>query len=859
LTRRAGDTSNDSRSGDGNSRSEPAVPDVIPVFPLKDIVAFPFMMFPLLANEPHLVELADEALAGNKMIGLFTEPPDEKDGPTGPRAVPSPERKPGLPYYPIGTAALIHKMLRLPDGAMRLLVQGTSRVRIDSLKQDKPFARARVHPLEEVVVNDLKLEAQARNMKELFSRVVDGSSTLPDELKVISINIDQPGRLADFIAANLNLNIPAKQTVLETVETRRRMNLVTAHLLHELNLQAMHKKIQSEVQSEIDKSQRDYILRQQIRAIQKELGEGEESPTEVKELEDRIAAANLPEAALQAAKKELDRLKRMSPAAAEYTVSRTYLDWILTVPWKSERRKPIDIQRAEKVLNEDHYDLERVKERILEYLAVRKLKERPRSPILCLVGPPGVGKTSLGKSIARALDRPFTRLSLGGVHDEAEIRGHRRTYVGSMPGRIVTGLVSAGASDPVFMLDEIDKVGLSYRGDPTSALLEVLDPEQNSAFSDHYLNIPLDLSQVIFVTTANVLDTIPPPLRDRMEVIELYGYTAPDKLHIARKYLVPRALDDNGISRKYLSISDSGLRKIIQSYTMEAGVRNLEREINRVARKVATRVARRKSQLVRVTDRNVADFLGPEPFFEEKSGRKDAVGVATGMAWTPVGGTILFIEATRMAGNRNLTLTGQLGDVMRESAVAALSYLRTHAARLGVSEEEFNKFDIHIHVPAGAMPKDGPSAGVALFTALASLFSNRPIRRDTAMTGELTLRGQVLPIGGLKQKVLGAHRAGIRRIILPRANVKDLDEIPADVRKDLTFIPVDDLDQVLSAALPAVETARRVRRGSVVRRARLAAKRGSRARLPVKPGAERENGTERRDRAALPLSRTPRK
>jgi ATP-dependent Lon protease len=860
LTKRSNDTPlNDSKAGDGASRGEPAIPDVIPVFPLKDIVAFPFMMFPLLANEPHLVELADEALAGNKVIGLFTVPPDEKETPGIRKMIVAPEKRDGLGVYPIGTVAVIHKMLRLPDGAMRLLVQGTSRVRIDAMKQEKPFARARVTPLEEVVESDLKLEAQARNMKELFGRVVDGSNTLPDELKVIAINIEEPGRLADFVAANLNLNIPAKQIILETVNTRRRMDLVTAHLLHELNLQAMHKKIQSEVQSEIDKSQRDYILRQQIRAIQKELGESEESPTELKELEQRIAEADLPEAALSAATKELDRLRRMSPAAAEYTVSRTFLDWILNVPWKPVKRKPIDIRRAEAVLNEDHYDLERVKERILEYLAVRKLKDKPRSPILCLVGPPGVGKTSLGKSIARALDRPFTRLSLGGVHDEAEIRGHRRTYVGSMPGRIVLGLVAAKAADPVFMLDEIDKVGMSYRGDPTSALLEVLDPEQNSAFSDHYLNIPLDLSQVIFVTTANVLDTIPPPLRDRMEVIELYGYTAQDKLYIAKNYLVPRALDENGIRRKHLTISDSGLRKIIQSYTMEAGVRNLEREINRVARKVATRVARRASRLVRVTDKNVSEFLGPEPFFEEKSGRKDAIGVATGMAWTQVGGTILFIEATRMPGSRNLTLTGQLGDVMRESAIAALSYLRTHAARLGIPEEEFNRFDIHIHVPAGAMPKDGPSAGVALFTALASLFSNRPIRRDTAMTGELTLRGQVLPIGGLKQKVLGAHRSGIRRIILPRANVKDLDEIAAEVRKDLTFIPVDDLDQVLLAALPALEMVKKERVTAANSKLAVKPPRARKGKSLPKPAPVRDTDGERRDRAALPAVRTPRK
>lgn len=775
---------------------EPVIPDTVPVFLLREIVAFPFMMFPLVATEAAEVELADEALAGSKIIGLFTELDEE--------TIPAPAGRKSalknLPFHRVGTAAVIHKMLRLPDGGMRLLVQGISRIRVREIVQSKPFWKARIDLVPGVEAAGLRMEAQVRNLKELFGRVIDGSNSMPDELKVISHNIEEVGRLVDFLSANLSILTLAKQEILETPSLERRIELVTGHLHHELNLQDMHRKIQSEVQSEIDKSQRDFILRQQIKAIQKELGEGDEASTDVVDLEARIKATFLPEAALDAATRELDRLKRMSPGASEYSVARTYIDWILSIPWMAPVRKPIDLARAERILNEDHYDLERVKRRILEYLSVRKLKEKARSPILCLVGPPGVGKTSLGKSIARALDRPFVRLSLGGVQDEAEIRGHRRTYVGAMPGRILTGLVQAKAIDPVFVLDEIDKVGLSYRGDPTSALLEVLDPEQNEAFSDNYLNIPVDLSQVIFITTANMLDTIPPPLRDRMEIIDIDGYASQDKLFIAKNFLVPRAISDNGLQKGQIHFTDSGLTRIIQGYTMEAGVRNLEREISRVARRVATRVARRKTRPVTITSARVSEYLGPEPFFEERGGRKDAIGVATGMAWTPVGGTILFVEATRMPGSRNLTLTGQLGEVMRESAVAALSYLRTHARNYGIDEEEFAQNDLHIHVPAGAMPKDGPSAGVAMFTALTSLFTGLPVRRDTSMTGELTLRGQILPIGGVRQKVLGAHRAGIKRIILPRSNARDLEEVSPEVRKALTFIFVDELDEVLAAA-----------------------------------------------------------
>ncbi len=807
------------------------IPTVLPLVPLKDVVAFPYMMFPLVVSDRELLDPIDEALAGSKMIGLFTveagaeeggrdaDPPNGPggDGASGNRDHDGENSEIGARARPVasaselsgtGTAAIIHKMLRFPDGGMRLLVQGVARIKLVELIQQTPFLRGRV----EVVTGDKQPsrrgEALRRNALELFQKLVDATGYLSEELKVVALNVDDPGRLADFLGANLNLKLSDKLALLEERDSDKRLERVTAFMVRELDILALGRRIQDQVQTEMEKSQREFYLRQQLKAIQKELGGDEENP-ELAELMKRIDEAEMPEAAHEATLKEFDRLKVMPPQAAEYTVARTYIDWMLQVPWKGAERPVINLAKAEEILNQDHFDLEEVKERILEYLAVRKLTEHPRSPILCLTGPPGVGKTSLGQSIARALGRPFVRLSLGGLHDEAEIRGHRRTYIGAMPGRIIQGVASAKAPDPVFMLDEVDKVGADFRGDPASALLEVLDPAQNNSFQDNYLNVPYDLSRVLFITTANVLYSIPGPLRDRMEVIELPGYTTQDKVEIARRYLVPRALADNGIGGKHLRIARSALSAIANEYTHEAGVRELERQINRVARKVATRVARGKRVKASVTRKNLADYLGQSKVFREKRERRNRVGVVTGLAWTPYGGEILFIEATRMPGRGNLTLTGQLGDVMRESAIAALSYVRSHADGFGVERPEFERTDFHIHVPAGAMPKDGPSAGVAMVTALASLISGRAVRSDTAMTGEISLRGNVLPIGGVKSKVLGARRAGIKRVILPAHNETDLSEVPEGLRKDMEFVFAHRLGEVLEAALLGTRPKRR--------------------------------------------------
>jgi len=792
------------------------IPTVLPVVPLRDMVVFPYMMFPLVVSEASQLKLADEALAGNKFIGLFTVAPgssspplevvsfpdadsdgagEEDEEPKGVRGDHEVDSLSDLAS--IGTVAIIHKMLRFPDGGMRLLVQGVARVRLLASVQRKPYLKGRVEVILPAQKSTTRGEALRRNAQELFSRLVDGSGHLPEELKVVALNIEDTGRFADFLAANLNLKLPDKLALLQELDPERRLERATAFMVRELDLLDLGRQIQSQVQSELEKTQREFYLRQQMKAIQKELGGEEENP-ELADLKKRVEEAKLSKEAREATEKEFERLQRMPPQAAEYTVALTYIDWMLQVPWMPVDRPPIDIPRAEEVLNTDHYDLEEVKERILEYLAVRKLNEHPKSPILCLSGPPGVGKTSLGQSIARALDRPFVRLSLGGLHDEAEIRGHRRTYIGAMPGRIVQGISGTKAPDPVFMLDEIDKVGADFRGDPTSALLEVLDPAQNFSFQDNYLNVPLDLSRVLFITTANALYTIAEPLRDRMEVIELPGYTTRDKVQIARRYLVPRALEDNGLKSGQLRFTPSALSLIASAYTREAGVRNLEREIHRVARKIATRVARGKRVKATINAKNLSEYLGRPKVHRESREERDRIGVATGLAWTPYGGEILFVEATRMPGNGTLTLTGQLGSVMRESAQAALSYVRSQMGEEG--KEPFSKFDYHIHVPAGAMPKDGPSAGVAMVTTLASLVQGRAIRSDTAMTGEISLRGTVLPIGGVKQKVLGARRARIRRVILPALNEADLDDVPEEVREGMEFLLVGSIEEVLEAA-----------------------------------------------------------
>jgi ATP-dependent Lon protease len=809
------------------------IPSDLPLVPLKGLVAFPYMMFPLVVSEPSLLELADEALTGTKIIGLFSVMPSEEEELRGG----TPEAAPGAPdptgvnedgegapaaevaqpdeLSSVGTVAIIHKMLRFPDGGMRLLVQGVTRIRLLEATQEKPFLKGRIEVIQSPKDSTRRGEALRRNAQELFGKLVDATGYLSEELKVVALNIDDVGRLADFLGSNLTLKVAEKLELLEELDPEHRLERVTGFMVRELDILALGRRIQDQVQNEMESAQREFYLRQQMKAIQKELG-GDEENAELEELKERIEAADMPKAALDATMKEFNRLTRMPPQAAEYTGSMTYIDWMLQLPWQPVERPPIDIAKAEKTLDDDHYDLEKVKERILEYLAVRKLNEHPKSPILCLSGPPGVGKTSLGQSIARATERPFVRLSLGGLHDEAEIRGHRRTYIGSMPGRIIQGIATAEACDPVFMLDEVDKVGADFRGDPTSALLEVLDPAQNNSFHDNYLNVPFDLSRVLFITTANVLYSIARPLLDRMEVIDLPGYTTREKVEIARRYLVPRALEDNGITSKNLRFTKSALSAIAASYTREAGVRNLEREINRVARKIATRVARGKRPRVSVSKKNLADYLGQPKVFRELRETRDRLGVVTGLAWTPFGGEILFVEATVMAGRGNLTLTGQLGSVMRESAQAALSYVRSHVAEFGASSKVFVQSDYHIHVPAGAMPKDGPSAGVTMVTALASLVSGRAVRSDTAMTGEISLRGNVLPVGGVKQKVLGARRAGIKRVILPFQNESDLDEVPEEVRKDMNFVLVRAIEEVLMNALrPARKRARKASRTTV--------------------------------------------
>ncbi|MBC7186713.1 MAG: endopeptidase La [Calditrichaeota bacterium] len=771
------------------SPSKIEIPAELPVLPLRDTVVFPFVATPLIVARRPSVQLIDDVLSGDRLLALVAQRKPELEEP-------KPED-----IYTVGTAAIVLKMLKFPDGSLRVLVQGIERVKVLEYTSSEPYYRARIKVVRESYRPSTKIEALMRNVQIQFQKIVSLVPHLPDELQVVAMNLQDPGRLADLVASNINLSLQEKQEILEHADVERRLERLTVFLTRELEVLELGSKIQSQVQSELGKNQREYFLREQLKAIQQELGIGDERSAEINELRKAIEEAKMPEQAYKEAMRELDRLAKMQPGAAEYTVSRTYIDWLVALPWSVSTQDNLDIEAARRVLDEDHYDLEKVKERILEYLAVRKLKPDSKGPILCFVGPPGVGKTSLGRSIARALGRKFVRMSLGGVRDEAEIRGHRRTYIGALPGRIIQGLKNARANNPVFMLDEVDKIGADFRGDPSSALLEVLDPEQNFSFSDHYLEVPFDLSKVMFITTANVLDTIPPALRDRMEVLELPGYIAEEKLHIAFKYLIPRQIEENGLKPKHITFTRAAVRRIIQEYTREAGVRNLEREIASICRKVAKEVAAHGDTKHIITPDKLQEYLGPAKFYSEVKERTSEPGVATGLAWTPVGGDILFVEATKMRGNNKLTLTGQLGEVMRESAQAALSYVRSRAAQLGISEEVFEKYDIHVHVPQGAIPKDGPSAGVTIATSLVSLLTDRPIRSDIAMTGEITLRGKVLPVGGIKEKVLAARRAGIRHIILPRKNEKDLAEIPEELRKEITFYFVDNMDQVLELAL----------------------------------------------------------
>ncbi|MHB1559935.1 MAG: endopeptidase La [Isosphaeraceae bacterium] len=757
----------------------------LPLLPLRSDVVFPQTVVPLVINRPSGIRLIDDAMIGERMVALVSQLHPETDSP-------------GMDdLFPTVCVGLILKMLKFPDGSTRIVCQGQNRARLLSVVQTEPYLIGEVETYEEVVEEGVELDALVHHVNRFFQRMVDQSQQIPEELQVAAINTREPGRLADLLASSLPFTIEEKQSLLGEVNVRTRLERLGQYLSRQLAVLELSTKIQEQVGSELSKAQRDHFLRQQLKAIQEELGESEGDNPEITELWDRIKKAGPPQEVLNEAERELDRLGGMHPSSAEYSIVRTYLDWLAILPWSKASRDRLDIRRARKVLDADHYDLEKIKERILEYLAVRKLKKDMKGPILCLAGPPGTGKTSLGKSIARALGREFIRVSLGGVHDEAEIRGHRRTYVAALPGRIIQGLRKAGTNNPVFMLDEVDKLGADFRGDPSAALLEVLDPEQNSTFRDHYLDVDFDLSKVMFIATANMTETIPSPLLDRLEVLQLPGYSEEEKTLIAQKYIIPKQLEQHGLAPKDLSITDAAIRRIIADYTREAGLRNLEREIAAICRKVARRRAESQRAPSVIDPKRVAELLGPSRFFRELADRTGVAGVATGLAWTPTGGEILFIEVTGMPGKGQLTLTGLLGESMRESAQAALSYLRSHARELEVDTSRFHKTDLHIHVPAGAVPKDGPSAGVAIAAALVSLFRGKPIQPDLAMTGEVTLTGRVLPVGGVREKILAARRAGIRSVLIPRHNEKDLVEIPAEVKADLTLHLVDTLDDVV--------------------------------------------------------------
>jgi ATP-dependent Lon protease len=773
-----------------------AVPQVLPILPLRGVVVFPAAIVPLLISRSTSLKVVEEALGADRMIGVAAQKNPEVEEP-------SPEE-----LYLRGTAGRILKMLKYPDGSVRILVQGLRRIEIAEYLATQPVLRARVQHLMDVYEPSGDLSAIQVHMVNQFAKFVSMVPYLPDELQVVVMNIKDPGKVTDLVASNLNISLEEKQDLLNTLEVRTRLQKLSAILNREIELLELGQKIQSQVQSELSQHQKEFYLRQQMRAIQRELGEGDAKGAEIDELRKKLEEAGLPEEARKAADNELERLRIIPPESAEHTVVRTYLEWLAHLPWAVSTDDNLDIPHARAVLDEDHYDLEKIKDRILEFLAVRQLKKDSKGPILCFVGPPGTGKTSLGRSIARALGRKFVRMSLGGVRDEAEIRGHRRTYVGALPGRIIQNLRTAGSNNPLFILDEIDKLGADFRGDPSSALLEVLDPEQNCTFVDHYLDVPFDLSKIMFLTTANWLDPIPAPLRDRMEVIELAGYTEEDKLEIARRHLIPKQRAENGLQEGQITFSTEGLVTVIRHYTREAGLRNLEREIGSLCRKVARRITEGKTEPVTIDAEKVHEFLGAERYFSELAERTQEPGVAVGLVWTPMGGDIIFIESTKMAGKKGLTLTGHLGDVMKESAQAALSYIRARAERLGIPTDFFENLDLHIHVPAGAVPKDGPSAGVTIATSLASLLTGRPVRHDLAMTGEITLRGKVLPIGGVKEKVLGARRAGILTVLLPKRNAKDLEDVPDNVRKEMQFIFVETIDEVLAHALVPAEPLR---------------------------------------------------
>jgi ATP-dependent Lon protease len=767
------------------------IPDTLPLLPVRDIVVFPYMILPLFIGREMSIKAVDDALAKDRLILLVAQKDisDEDPKPEG--------------IHKVGTVAMIMRMLKLPDGRVKILVQGLTKAVIDEYVQLTPTYLVKLTKMKEPPIPEISLETEAlmRAVKEQVGKIISMGKVLSPDVILILDSINDPGRLADLVASNLGLKIEESQQILEIIDPLVRLNKINEFLNREVQLLTMQVKIQSQARDEMTKTQREYYLREQLRAIQSELGEIDEKAEEITDLKEKIKAAKMPEEVEKESNKQLKRLEQMHPDSAESGVIRTYIEWLAELPWSVATQDNLDLKAAQTVLDEDHYDLEKVKERIVEYLGVRKLKEKMKGPILCFVGPPGVGKTSLGKSIARALGRKFIRISLGGMRDEAEIRGHRRTYVGALPGRIIQGIKQAGTNNPIFMLDEIDKVGTDWRGDPSSALLEVLDPEQNFAFSDHYLNLPFDLSNVMFITTANLLDPIPPALRDRMEVISLSGYTEEEKVKIAKKYLIPRQVEENGLKAENIDITDEGLRMIISHYTREAGLRNLEREIAGVCRKVARKIAEGQKDVTKITAANIHRFLGVPKILPESEQEKSEVGVATGLAWTEAGGEILYIETSIVKGKGSLILTGHLGDVMKESAQAALSYARSKAMDLDIPEDFYEKNDIHIHVPAGAIPKDGPSAGVTMATSLISALTKRPVSKDVAMTGEITLRGRVLPIGGLKEKALAALMAGIKTVIIPSRNKKDLEDIPKELRKKINFIFADHIDEILKVAL----------------------------------------------------------
>jgi ATP-dependent Lon protease len=774
-----------------NTEQQLQIPNELPVLPLRDIVIYPFMIVPLFVSREKSIRAVDEALGENRMILLASQRDLDKEEPAG------------EDLYQIGTVAVIMRMLKLPDGRIRILVQGLARARLESVEAGGEYLRARVQVIQETPAPERSLEVEAliRNVRASMEKAANLGKNISPEVMAIIANLDEAGRLADLSASNLELKVEDAQSVLDIADTTARLRRVNDLLNKEMEVLTVQQEINTQARADIDRSQREFYLRQQLKAIQSELGEGNELAEEIAQLREKIEAAKMPKPAEEEAYRQLKKLERMHPDAAETATLRNWMEIMTDLPWSKASVDNLDLLKAQQILDEDHYGLEKVKERIVEALAVRKLKEKPKGSILCLVGPPGVGKTSLGRSIARALDRKFVRLSLGGVHDEAEIRGHRRTYVGAMPGRIIQAVQQAGTNNPLLMLDEIDKVGADFRGDPSSALLEVLDPEQNNNFRDNYLGVTFDLSNVLFMTTANMLDTIQPALRDRMEVIRLAGYTEEEKREIARRHLLPKQLEENGITARDLNISKTALAAIILQYTQEAGLRQLEREIGTVCRKVARRIAEGHKGTVRVSLKNLHEFLGAPKVMPDEVLKKDQIGVATGLAWTAVGGDVLFIEALRMKGKGNLVLTGQLGEVMRESAQAAYSYAKSRARELEINEEDFNNYDLHIHIPEGAIPKDGPSAGITLATAMVSALSLRPVRKDVAMTGEITLRGNVLPVGGVKEKVLAARRARVSMIILPHLNERDMEEVPKELFGNIRFVFVDNVTQVFREAL----------------------------------------------------------